>query len=82
MSDPKTVSIFVDVQNIYYTTRQQYKRNFDYNKFWRIITENRIVKNAIAYATDRDDKKQKESRKIKKNPHNGVLTPVRTSAKN
>ena len=64
MSDPKTVSIFVDVQNIYYTTRQQYKRNFDYNKFWRIITENRIVKNAIAYATDRDDKKQKEFQNI------------------
>ena len=64
MSDPKTVSIFVDVQNIYYTTRQQYKRNFDYNKFWRVITENRIVKNAIAYATDRDDKKQKEFQNI------------------
>ena len=64
MSDKKTISIFVDVQNIYYTTRQQYKRNFDYNKFWRVITENRIVKNAIAYATDRDDKKQKEFQNI------------------
>ena len=63
MVDPQTVSIFVDVQNIYYTTRQQYKRNFDYNKFWRVITENRTVKNAIAYATDRDDKKQKEFQK-------------------
>ena len=29
MVDPQTVSIFVDVQNIYYTTRQQYKRNFE-----------------------------------------------------
>ena len=64
MVDPQTVSIFVDVQNIYYTTRQQYKRNFDYNKFWRVITENRTVKNAIAYATDRDDKKQKEFQNI------------------
>ena len=64
MSDKKTVSIFVDVQNIYYTTRQQFKRNFDYNKFWRVITENRMVKNAIAYATDRDDKKQKEFQNI------------------
>ena len=64
MADPQTVSIFVDVQNIYYTTRQQYKRNFDYKKFWRVITENRTVKNAIAYATDRDDKKQKEFQNI------------------
>ncbi|MDH3639616.1 MAG: nuclease, partial [Gammaproteobacteria bacterium] len=28
------VSIFVDVQNIYYTCRQAYQGNFDYNKFW------------------------------------------------
>jgi len=30
----ETVSLFVDVQNIYYTTRQTYKCHFDYNKFW------------------------------------------------
>ena len=33
------VSIFVDVQNIYYTCRQAYKRSFDYNKFWAQATE-------------------------------------------
>ena len=53
------VSIFVDVQNIYYTTRQQYKRNFDYNKFWDQITKDRKVVKAIAYATNRGDEKQK-----------------------
>ena len=31
----KKVSIFVDVQNIYYTTKQQFNCNFDYNKFWK-----------------------------------------------
>ena len=28
------ISIFVDVQNIYYTCRQAYQRSFDYNAFW------------------------------------------------
>mgnify|MGYP001046688599 CR=1 FL=1 len=64
MPNQQNVSIFVDVQNIYYTTRQQFNRNFDYNKFWRLITENRKVMHAIAYATDRGDKKQKEFQKI------------------
>jgi uncharacterized LabA/DUF88 family protein len=60
----KKLSIFVDVQNIYYTTRQQYGRNFDYNKFWAQITEGREVVNAIAYATHRDDEKQKQFQNI------------------
>jgi uncharacterized LabA/DUF88 family protein len=50
--------MFVDVQNIYYTCRQVYQRNFDYNKFWTIVSGNREVTNAIAYATDRGDEKQ------------------------
>ena len=52
------VSIFVDVQNIYYTCRQAYQANFDYNKFWSEVTNNREVLSAVAYATDRGDEKQ------------------------
>ena len=52
------ISIFVDVQNIYYTCRQAYKCSFDYNKFWRDVTSNRQVVKAFAYATDRGDEKQ------------------------
>ena len=37
----KRVSIFIDVQNIYYTTKQIFKSNFDYNKFWKKITNDR-----------------------------------------
>ena len=48
----KKVSIFVDVQNIYYTTKEKYNRNFDYNKYWSEITLNREVVTAIAYAID------------------------------
>ena len=52
------VSIFVDVQNIYYTCRQTYGRNFDYNTFWAEVTRDRELVSAYAYATDRGDAKQ------------------------
>ncbi len=54
----KKVSIFVDVQNIYYTTKQIFSSNFDYNKFWKKITSGRDVVAAFAYTTNRNDSKQ------------------------
>ena len=60
----KKISIFVDVQNIYYTTRSTYQRNFDYNKFWREVTRGREIVTAKAYAIDRGDKKQIEFQNI------------------
>lgn len=59
----KTV-VLVDVQNIYYTTRQSYSCNFDYNKFWAKVTSNRKVIKAVAYAIDRDDEKQRQFQNI------------------
>lgn len=54
----KKIAIFVDVQNIYYTTRQAYGRQFNYRKFWqRIIYEGDVVI-ANAYAIARDDDRQ------------------------
>jgi len=54
----KKIAIFVDVQNIYYTTRQSYGRQFDYRKLMkRIRIEGEIV-SATAYAIDRGDEKQ------------------------
>lgn len=58
------VSIFVDVQNIYYTTRQTYRCNFDFNAFWAQTTENRQVLKAVAYAIDRGDEKQRQFQNI------------------
>ena len=58
------VVILVDVQNVYYTTRQSYRRNFDYNYFWSKCTSDREVIKAIAYTTDRGDKKQQEFQNI------------------
>ncbi len=62
----KKVVVLVDVQNIYYTTRQIYNSSFDYNKFWAEVTSNREVVEAIAYAIDRGDEKQRQFQNILK----------------
>ena len=56
--------ILVDVQNVYYTTRQIHKRNFDYNRFWAEVSSNYTITKAIAYAVDRGDQKQKQFQNI------------------
>jgi len=54
----KKIAIFADVQNIYYTTRQAYGRQFNYRKFWqRIVAEGEII-SATAYAIQRDNDQQ------------------------
>ena len=58
------VSIFVDVQNVYYTTKESFKSHFDYNVFWAKATANREVVKAYAYAIDRGDPKQKQFQNI------------------
>jgi len=58
------VAIYVDVQNIYYTTKEFYNCHFNYNAFWAESTSNRKVVKAIAYAIDRGDEKQKQFQNI------------------
>lgn len=58
------IAILVDVQNVYYTARSAYQRNFDYNRFWRRVTHDRTVVSAIAYAVDRGDEKQRQFQNI------------------
>lgn len=60
----KTVSIFVDVQNIFYTTRDTYRKNFDYNAFWAMATRDREVIHAYAYAIHRGSEKQRQFQNI------------------
>jgi len=60
----ETVTILVDVQNVYYTCRSAYQRNFDYNTFWAKVTDNRKVVKAIAFAIDSGDEKQKQFQNI------------------
>ncbi len=58
------VALLVDVQNVYYTTRHAFGRNFDYNRFWSVATQDRQVVNAAAYAIERGDRKQREFQNI------------------
>lgn len=54
----RRIAVFVDVQNIYYTTRQAYGRQFDYRKLWQRISAEGEIVSAIAYAIHRGDEKQ------------------------
>lgn len=54
----KKIAIFVDVQNIYYTTRDAFKRQFNYREFWRRIASTGEITIANAYAIDRSDDQQ------------------------
>ena len=53
-------AIYVDIQNIYYTTRDTFKRSFDYRKFWKKIESKNEIIIANAYAIDKGDDKQQK----------------------
>ncbi len=52
------IAIFVDVQNIYYTTRDTYDRQFNYRKFWQQVSSQGDIIIANAYAIQRHDDQQ------------------------
>ncbi|NRA52616.1 MAG: NYN domain-containing protein [Gammaproteobacteria bacterium] len=52
------IAIFVDVQNIYYTTRQAYGRQFNYRQLMAKIKQQGEIVMAYAYAIDRGDSQQ------------------------
>jgi len=54
------IAIFADVQNIYYTTRHAYGRQFNYKKLMERISAKGEIVFAIAYAIDRNDDKQRK----------------------
>ena len=54
----KKIALFVDVQNIYYTTRQAYGRQFNYRELWQRVSAEGEIVSAIAYAIHRGDDKQ------------------------
>jgi uncharacterized LabA/DUF88 family protein len=56
----KKIAVFVDVQNIYYTTRDTYGRQFNYREFWKRISTQGDIVVANAYAIHRDDDRQKK----------------------
>ena len=56
----KKIALFADVQNIYYTTKQAYSRQFDYRKLWQRVSAGGEIVSATAYAIDRDDPGQRK----------------------
>lgn len=54
----KKIAVFADVQNIYYTTRHTYGRQFDYRKLWQLVDASGEIVIANAYAIHRADSKQ------------------------
>ena len=58
MTAENRIAVFVDVQNIYYTTRQAYGRQFNYRELWQQISAGGEIVSATAYAIHRDDDKQ------------------------
>lgn len=62
----KKIAIFVDVQNIYYTTRDAYQRQFNYRKLWEQLSYQGDIVIANAYAIQRNDDQQHKFQKALK----------------
>ena len=56
----KKIAVFSDVQNIYYTTREAYGRQFNYRELWRLISQQGEIVLANAYAIDKGDAQQQK----------------------
>ena len=54
------IGVFVDVQNIYYTAREDFGRSFDYRRFWDEASAKGEIVLANAYAIERQDESQKK----------------------
>ena len=60
------ISLFADVQNIYYTCRQEFGRHFNYRALWDELIKGRELNTAVAYAIDRGDAGQMNFQRILK----------------
>ena len=63
----KRIALFADVQNVYYSTRQVHGRHFDYSALWREVSSRGSIVQAVAYATERGDPKQRQFQQILRN---------------
>ncbi len=54
----KKIALFADIQNIYYTTREAYGKQFNYRELWRRVNAQGEIVSATAYAIQRNDDKQ------------------------
>ena len=56
----KRIAVFVDVQNIYYSTKQAFRRSFDYRKFWEDLAFMGDIVLANAYAIESNNDGQRK----------------------
>lgn len=63
----KRLGLFVDVQNIYYTTQHTYQRKFNYRELWQRLDARFEIVIANAYAIHRGDEQQLKFQNALKN---------------
>ena len=62
----KKIAVFVDVQNIYYTTRDTFGQQFNYRLLWQELLAQGEIVSANAYAIQRSDDQQHKFQKALK----------------
>jgi len=62
----KKIAVFVDVQNIYYTTRDSFSKQFNYRMLWQELMAQGDIVTAKAYAIQRSDDQQHKFQKALK----------------
>ncbi len=62
----KKIAVFVDVQNIYYTTRDTFAKQFNYRLLWQELIAQGDITIANAYAIQRSDDQQHKFQKALK----------------
>jgi len=62
----KKIAVFVDVQNIYYTTRDAFGKQFNYRMLWQELLAQGDIVIAKAYAIQRSDDQQHKFQKALK----------------
>ncbi|MCP4989776.1 MAG: NYN domain-containing protein [Colwellia sp.] len=62
----KKIAVFVDVQNIYYTTRDAFSKQFNYRLLWQELMAQGDIVTAKAYAIQRSDDQQHKFQKALK----------------
>lgn len=60
LEEQRRIALFADIQNIYYTAQDRYRRNFDYATLWRSLQGSGEIIHAVAYAIDRGDPSQRK----------------------
>ena len=59
-SSSEKIGVFVEAQNIYYTTHDAFGRSFNYRALWQALLVKGDIVIANAYATDRGDESERK----------------------